>query len=335
MAGAERTIEAIADELYAMQPDGFAAARDAAVKEARAGGRADVARELAKLRRPTRSAWLINLLWRHERELLESLLDLGDAFRDAQAQASGGALQKLMAQRRQVEQALIRRGKDLAAEAGAEVSDAMQREAQETLSAALALPEVADEIRGGRLTRAATYAGFGVMPSGPSASPRPATPSRTSDTTASASASTPPRSSQSSVSRSNAPEKLPTADLAAYRAEKERERAREDAERKHAAEQRADAQAVVERAREEAGASAAALAQASTAADEAATTYEQLRQQVDAARAELQRLQVEASRAEERAVDTRRARGEAERAHDAAQITLHRAERALDALPPH
>jgi hypothetical protein len=334
LAEADRSIDAIADELYAMQPDGFAAARDAAVKEARAGGRSDLARELARLRRPTRSAWLINLLWRNERELLESLLDLGDAFRDAQAQASGGALQKLMAQRRQVEQALIRRGKDLAAHAGADVSDAMEREAQETLSAALALPDVADEIRGGRLTRAANYAGFGVMPSGPSGSPRPgrpAQPARMGDRSASTSGPTP---GPSSASRSSASDKLPTADLAAYRAEKDRERAREEAERKRVAEQRADAQAVVDRARDESSASAAALAQASTAADEAAATYEQLHHQVDAARAELQRLQVEASRAEERAVETRRARGEAERAHDAAQITLHRAERALDALPP-
>lgn len=325
LAEAERTLDAIADELYAMQPEGFAAARDAAVKEARAAGRADVARELGKLRRPTRSAWLINLLWRNERELLDSLLELGDAFRDAQAQAAGGALQKLMAQRRQVEQALIRRAKELAAQAGGDVSDATEREAQETLSAALALPEVGEEIRGGRLTRAATYAGFGVMPSGAAARPRPAATTGTSDT--SASAATP------AASGSKAAEKLPTADLAAYRAEKERERSRQEAERKHVADQRAEAQAAVDRAREGANVTAAALAEASTAADEAAAAYEQLHHQVDAARAELQRLQVEASRAEEHAVDTRRARGEAERAHDAAQISLHRAERALDALP--
>ena len=323
MAEVQRTFDEIADDLYGMHPDGFAAARDAAVKAARAAGRADVARTLATLRRPTRSAWLVNLLWRSERELLESLLDLGNAFRDAQLEASGPILQQLMAQRRQVEQALIRRAKELAAQAGADVSDAMEREAQETLSAAMALPEVADEIRGGRLTRAANYAGFGVVPVGASASLRRAT----AEKTAPISATTPGPRPAEPVAPS------PTADLTAYRAQKERERARDEAERGRRAEQRAAAQAAVDRAREAAQTAAALLAATSSAADEAAATYDDVRRRVDAARAELQRLQIAASRAEEDAVETRRARSEAERGHDAAQLTLHRAERTLDSLP--
>src|SRR5262245_31498346 len=51
----------IADELYAGRPDAFAAARDAAIKQARADKDTTLAKELGALRRPTQSAWLINL----------------------------------------------------------------------------------------------------------------------------------------------------------------------------------------------------------------------------------------------------------------------------------
>ena len=64
--GEERSLDEIADELYALRPDAFAEARDEEVRKARADGRQPVARELAKLRRPTLSAWLINLLWRDQ-----------------------------------------------------------------------------------------------------------------------------------------------------------------------------------------------------------------------------------------------------------------------------
>ena len=61
-------LDAIADELYTLRPDGFAAARDDAVKQARAAGHADLARDLGKLRRPTQSAWIVNLLVRERSE---------------------------------------------------------------------------------------------------------------------------------------------------------------------------------------------------------------------------------------------------------------------------
>lgn len=393
MAEPNTDFDAIADELYGLQPDEFAAARDAAIKQARAARHADIARELGKLRRPTRSAWLINLLWRNERDLLESMLELGDALREAQAQASAADLQRLMAQRRQVELGLIRRARALASADGADVSDAMEREAQETLSAALARPEVADEIRTGRLVRPASYVGFGTAPIGLS---RPASPARTENAapTGNADRPAPPpaadlatyraarardrgdrtpaepaepaepatrdRGDRTAADRDQAAPAEPAArDTAAPHAARQRDRAhatRQEAEKAELAEQaeeaererdaaaeaeraareeaRAAAEAKVEGARQEAGVAADALARAAAAADAAATDFARLRHEVDAARAQLQRLQVAASRAEEHAFDTRRARADAERTHDTAQLALHRAERALDSLPP-
>jgi hypothetical protein len=154
--------DAIADELYALRPDEFAGARDARVKEVRASGNAPLARELAQLRKPTQSAWLINLLWRDQQDVVEQFLELGGELLRAQAEASGPELRRLTTQRRELEAGLIRHARSLAEQAGVSVSASMEREAQETLSAALARPEVADEVRSGRLVKPAAYAGFGT-----------------------------------------------------------------------------------------------------------------------------------------------------------------------------
>jgi hypothetical protein len=144
-------------------PEEFTSARDAAIKAARAEKNANLARELGKLRKPTQSAWLINLLWRDQREVMEQMLQLGEELSHAQASASGPALQRLTSQRRELEAALLRRARELAQKADVTVNPQMEREAQETLAAALARPEVADEVRSGRLVKPASYAGFGEL----------------------------------------------------------------------------------------------------------------------------------------------------------------------------
>jgi len=57
-------LEQVADELYALAPAAFTAARDEQASQARASGDADLAGAIKKLRRPTVSAWLVNLLAR-------------------------------------------------------------------------------------------------------------------------------------------------------------------------------------------------------------------------------------------------------------------------------
>jgi len=176
-------LDQIADELYGLRADAFAAARDEQVRKARADGRAALARELNKLRKPTQSAWLINLLWRDQRDVMQQLFELAEALSQAQAEASGPALLRLTAQRREVEAALMRRARVLADQAGVGVSAAMEREAQETLAAAVALPEVAEEVRTGRLVKPAAYAGFGTLV--PTAAPARAEKPSPADDTAS------------------------------------------------------------------------------------------------------------------------------------------------------
>jgi hypothetical protein len=68
------------------------------------------------------------------------LFDLTEDLGRAQAQAAGSELRSLIAERRDVEGGLIRRAQALGSAAGVNVTDAMIREVQDTLAAALAQP---------------------------------------------------------------------------------------------------------------------------------------------------------------------------------------------------
>src|SRR4051794_8081193 len=102
-------LEQTAANLYATRPDGFIAARDEQVKKARADGRQALARAVSQLARPTQSAWLVNYLWRDQRDVLDQLMELGDQLRRAQADASPEDLRRLAGVRRELEQALVQR----------------------------------------------------------------------------------------------------------------------------------------------------------------------------------------------------------------------------------
>ncbi|MCW2776531.1 MAG: hypothetical protein JWN17_256, partial [Frankiales bacterium] len=145
-------------DLYALPPEEFTAARDAAVKQARSDGDRPRAKELAGLRRPTASAHLVNLLLRAEPDLVAQLLDLGAQLAQAQQAGSGQALRELGEQRRALVSAVTERAVDLA---GRDVPTAVRAEVEATLEAALADPGAARAVQSGRLVRALSYAGFG------------------------------------------------------------------------------------------------------------------------------------------------------------------------------
>jgi hypothetical protein len=280
----------IADELYAIRPDQFAMERDTKIREARADGHPELARELAKLRRPTQSAWLINLLWRDQREVMDQLFELGSELGQAQARASGADLQLLTAQRRQIEAALIRRGHALARDAGVTVSDSMEREAQETLAAALANPEVADVIRTGRLIRPATYAGFGTPV-----------------------AVMTPRPPQPAASRPAPPPENELAERAARRARERLE----------------TAQRVVDEARATYDAAAQELSAQEPAVEAARQARQAIRDQIEQHRAKLRDLERDEDAADRTVTDAERRRDQLRDGRDAAQRGLNRAERDL------
>jgi hypothetical protein len=151
----------VADELYALAPTEFRTARDERARQARAAGDADLAEAIKKLRRPTVSAWLVNLLVREAPGQVRELLELGESLREAQQALAADRLRDLSVQRRQLVRELTQDAKRLAADASQSLSAQVEREVQDTLEAALADSGMADAVGSGRLTRALSYAGLG------------------------------------------------------------------------------------------------------------------------------------------------------------------------------
>lgn len=156
-------LDRVRDELYAGPPEDFVAIRSERVKRARTAKDRALATAIAALRRPTRSAWMVNLLARGEPDQLAGLLDLGEALRLAQEQLSGPDLRRLSADRHRAVEALTRRAVALAADQGANATEAIRREISQSLQAALADPETAELVRAGWLSQPADYSGFGPI----------------------------------------------------------------------------------------------------------------------------------------------------------------------------
>lgn len=154
-------------ELYTADPDGFTARRTELAERARDAGEPAVAKKITGLRKPTRSAWVVNRLVRSDPEVRSRLdtlaADLGEA-------SDGGRLRELTAARAKLVDELTR-----AALASVPAPPAaMREEVTATFDAAIADPEVAANL--GTLVRAAQYAGFGAFAaaSDSTAAPAPA-----------------------------------------------------------------------------------------------------------------------------------------------------------------
>jgi len=155
------TADEVADELYGISPDEFIERRTERVAQARQAGDRALAKQIGQFRRPTRTAWMVNLLARANEKEIEQLLDLGHALEDAQQRAAGDDLRQLSRQRRTTVDSLARRAVDLAEAAGYMPTETATQEVSQTLQAALSAPDIAELVRRGRLTQAASYGGFG------------------------------------------------------------------------------------------------------------------------------------------------------------------------------
>lgn len=155
-------LERVTDELYGLDPDEFMAARTAAATTAKAAGDKTTATAIGRLRRPTRSAWAVNLLSRYAAGELSGLLELGDALAAAQESLSGPDLRRLSTQRNQVVNAVTRQAAALAADRGQPLAEATRTEVATTLQAALADADARALVTAGRLAKAQTYSGFGL-----------------------------------------------------------------------------------------------------------------------------------------------------------------------------
>ena len=151
-----------AAELYSADPDQFIERRGVLAARARAAGQAPAAKRIAGLRKPTRSAWVLNQLVRAAPEVPSELASLGRELRAAQRSLDGAAIRELSLRRHRLIESLARQAFTVA---GLRPPPAALRdEVTATLGAALADPEVAEQLAAGTLERAARSEGFGPGP---------------------------------------------------------------------------------------------------------------------------------------------------------------------------
>jgi hypothetical protein len=311
VTGSDLLREAVA-ELYSSGPEEFVERRRVLVARARAAGEASVAKQIAALRKPTRSAWVINQLVRSAPAVSDQLAELGDEFRAAQRSGDGAAIRQLSVRRRQLLDELARQAFTVSGQHSPPA--ALKDEVTATLGAALADPQFAEQLQAGTLERAVHRDGLGLdagpaltllpspsdaarpsgtaRPSGaarPSAAkgmPAPARPAAGGTPPARAAASVPvpggPAASTTAPARPAANVITPAADLAAARARAEAERYRQ-------------AIATAEQAVAEADRAADAAAEAERAQDSAVRS---LQEQLAEARLRLAEARVQARQAQ-------------------------------------
>lgn len=153
-------LDEIVDELYGLPAEEFTAARNAAAKQAKTDGDAELSDKVKALGRPTAAAWLANQLARERAEELESLAMLGEEMREATAAMDGARLRELTPRRHNEVDGLV---KEAAKLAGKKVSADVAQKLRETLDAALIDPAAAQAVRSGQLTSALRHVGFGVV----------------------------------------------------------------------------------------------------------------------------------------------------------------------------
>lgn len=322
-----------AEELYALSPGDFTAARDERVAQARTSGNRDLARAIGALRRPTVSAWLVNQVVREAGDQVGELLALGESLRQAQRDLAGEQVRELSARRRQLVAGLVAEAKRLAERDGRPAGLQVEREVEATLQAALADADAAAAVRAGCLASPLSYAGLGVgdeagAVSWQRAPARQKTPA--GDEAEKAPARKAPAPKRAGGRRSGESAEERAARLADEEAERKARQAEAEAERRAA--KIAEAEQAVRRATDAVAAAEADLTEAEAKFTSTRAAQESARQQVERLDRELSRAIAAESQANRAARDAQRGKEAAARAADEAKRRLARAQTAAHRL---
>jgi hypothetical protein len=141
--------DSIAAELYSGAPGDFVSARNARAKQM---ADVDVAARIRALRKPTTAAWVVNLFAQERAQQLQEALQLAAALREAQADLDAPTLAKLSRDRRALTGRLAEDAAELARARGAHITAATLDAVQRTISAAFFDPGAAAAVASGRLT---------------------------------------------------------------------------------------------------------------------------------------------------------------------------------------
>lgn len=318
-------LDSVTDELYGVSPDDFTRRRTELAAEAKAAGDKDLAKLITGLRKPTRSAWLVNLLARGAADDLAGLLELGAALLEAQQSLAGDDLRRLSRQRHEAVAQLVQRAATLGLEHGWTAPEGARQEVSQTLQAALSDPPTSAIVQAGRLVQATSYGGFGPgdVLAAVSTLSKPSRPTPL----ASPASKAPAADDQSPGRQGRAHLKVVTRDLEAEAAAESAGQAAAAEARRTAEERLATVTATWDEAQMAADAGETAAEAATARADELADLIESLQEQ-------LKQAELDERQAREDARTARRDYQRLAHASSAAAEKVKTARETLDALKP-
>ncbi|MDP9883904.1 hypothetical protein J2W21_001398 [Sinomonas atrocyanea] len=147
-------LAAIAAELYTLTPRDFTGARNDRAKELRREGQRALAQRVARLAKPSVSAWAVNALAVGRAEALQSVVALGAQLREAQEDLDPGRLRALAKDRTQLLPQAVAAARATAHRSGIAVSDAAAAEIEQTLRAAMSDALASAAVQSGLLLHA-------------------------------------------------------------------------------------------------------------------------------------------------------------------------------------
>ena len=160
-------VEEELDQLYALPLEEFTKARNDLARRLGKAGRRDAAEEVKKLTKPSVPVWTANQLARREPGEVRALLRSAEELRKSQERALRGSgkseLQDRLDKQRQAVRALARLGRDILADEGRSVSDAIVERIATTLDAAALDEGSRFLLRAGRLTDELEAPGFEAL----------------------------------------------------------------------------------------------------------------------------------------------------------------------------
>ncbi len=149
----------MARELYLAEPDQFVARRSELTKKFRSAGDKELARAVAALRKPTKSAHLLNVLAHDRPEVISALADLASELQRAQRALDGPRLRELTATRRELFKTTLAAVAELADDP---LTPGILEEITSTLTAALADQQIAAQLQAGLVVQPGEWSGFGL-----------------------------------------------------------------------------------------------------------------------------------------------------------------------------
>lgn len=291
MSAGDLVREAI-EELYALDPDEFTERRTSLAAQARQTDKA-AAKEIAALRKPTRSAYALNQLVRSDPEAAGRLAQLGEDLRAAQDSLDGARMRELSTLRRGMVEELA----DQAFQATGQRSPppALRDEVVSTLNAAVADGGVVEQLGSATLVKAARWDGFGFASPPELSVIRSSAPRRPRPAPAAGKPKATTGTSEPTVIKGRKSTKPPT--RAEQQAQKRAADAAARAEAKATEQRQRQVVAEAQRAVKEAG---IALAKATKAEEDQQTRVRLLHEQLTDARRRLDEMRIDVRRAENR-----------------------------------